>query len=70
VRRFKSSQQLGLAAPLARLTIAAEAEVRDQLAACAADIRSVTRAQSLAFADTPADGFEQLGPGLWLAIER
>ncbi|HNP70072.1 MAG TPA: valine--tRNA ligase [Kouleothrix sp.] len=70
VRRFKSSQQLGLAAPLARLTIAAEAEVRDQLAACAADIRSVTRAQSLAFADTPADGFEQLGPGLWLTIER
>lgn len=69
VRRFKSSRQLGLGAPLARLAVAAsDAELRAMLEQCAADIRSVTRAQVLAFGAVPAG--EAAAPGLWVAIEQ
>ena len=68
-RRFKSAQQLGLGAPLARLSIAA-GELAAPLAACAADIRSVTRAAALEFVEEGGEEFTEAAPGLWLRIER
>jgi valyl-tRNA synthetase len=69
-RRFKSAQQLGLGAELARLTIVLDAaELRADLGQSLADIRSVTRAGEIFFADAADDGFEEIAPGLHAKIE-
>jgi valyl-tRNA synthetase len=69
VRRYKSINQLGLGTPLTRLTIVTDnASLRASLAQGAGDIRSVTRAVSVAFADAAGEGFTEAAPGLWLSI--
>jgi valyl-tRNA synthetase len=69
-RRWKSARKIGLGAELAGLTIAAEdAQSRAAIAEMAADIRSVTRARAIMFAEHTGEGFEEVAPGLWMRIE-
>lgn len=69
VRRFKSAHKLGLGTALSEITIALEdAELRTALEQSATDLRSVTRAQAIAFVAAPAPGFEEAAPGLYLTI--
>ncbi|HEU5098580.1 MAG TPA: class I tRNA ligase family protein, partial [Roseiflexaceae bacterium] len=69
-RRFKSSRKLGLGAELAHIAIAAgDKALRADLERSQADIRSVTRAREIAFAEAPDERFEELEPGLWMRIE-
>ena len=70
VRRFKSTEQIGLGAPLSRLTITATSGLCAQLEQCSTDIRSVSRAQTLAFTNEPGVNSIEAAPGLWIAIER
>jgi valyl-tRNA synthetase len=69
VRRFKTARGRSLGAPLAGLTIAcADPGLRASLELAAADLRSVSRAERLAWASGPDAGAEELAPGLWLTI--
>jgi len=69
-RRFKSAHKLGLGAELAAITIAVEdAQLRMALEQSQIDLRSVTRARSLAFIAAPGEGFEEAAPRLWARIE-
>ncbi len=73
VRRYKSRNKLPMGTQLPRLQIAAShQELLSDLAACAMDIKSVTRAQDLAFSDTPAPSAVAVPgfAGLWIAIEE
>lgn len=70
VRRFKSAHQLGLGSELAHLTVAtADAPLRTLLEQMLLDLRSVTRAQGVAFGSAGGDGFEDAAQGLWVRIE-
>jgi len=72
VRRFKTNRQTPLNAPLKRLHISAsDPQLLASLQASVLDIRSVTRAQAIEFAATPApDAVEVPGVGgLRVAIE-
>jgi valyl-tRNA synthetase len=70
VRRFKSARKLGLAAELARMTIAlADADLRAALEQSQADLRSVTRARAILFAAEADARFQEAAPGLWVNLE-
>jgi valyl-tRNA synthetase len=69
VRRFKSSQRIGLGAELPGLTVAVEdQQLRAALQGALADLRSVTRAREIAFVAAGGVGFEESAPGLWVLI--
>lgn len=69
VRRHKTARGRSLGAPLAGLTIAcADPELRASLELAAIDLRSVSRAGRLEWADAPGAGAEELMAGLWLTI--
>jgi valyl-tRNA synthetase len=71
VRRFKTAHGRSLGAPLAGLTVAcADPGLRAELGRAAVDLRSVSRAERLAWADAPGAGAEELAPGLWLTIRE
>jgi valyl-tRNA synthetase len=69
VRRHKTARGRSLGAPLAGLTIGcADPELRASLERAAADLRSVSRAERLQWAEAPGTGAEELASGLWLTI--
>jgi valyl-tRNA synthetase len=71
VRRHKTARGRSLGAPLAGLSIACvDPALRARLEAAGDDLRSVSRAGGLAWADQPGDGYEPLLPGLWLRVEE
>jgi valyl-tRNA synthetase len=70
VRRHKTGQGRSLGSPLAGLAIAcASPALRASLERAAIDLRSVSRARELAFAEEPGARAAELAPGLWLLIE-
>lgn len=70
VRRHKSARGLSLGAPLPGLSLAcAEPGLRALLAASEQELRSVSRAARIDWAEEPGAGFEELAAGLWLRIE-
>ena len=67
VRRYKSSQRLGLGSPLARLTIEVpDQALRTMLEASTVELRSITRANEITF----AEGDEEIAPGLRVSVTR
>lgn len=71
VRRYKTANQIALGTPLLRLQVAAKDEaVRDRLRSGAADLKSVTRAEDVAFVAAP-DGdlvlLDRAG-AVWVAV--
>jgi len=70
VRRYKSGQGMSLGAPLAGLRLAcADPGLRAALQASEHDLRSVSRAARVDWAAEAGEGFAEVAPGLWLAIE-
>jgi valyl-tRNA synthetase len=70
VRRFKSARKLGLGAELAGLAIVVENhDLQQALEQSRADIRSVTRAREITFVTQPDERFEEIEPGLQIAID-
>jgi valyl-tRNA synthetase len=69
VRRHKTARGRSLGAPLAGLTIAcADPGLRASLELASPDLRSVSRAGRLEWAEAPGAGAEELMSGLWLTI--
>jgi valyl-tRNA synthetase len=69
-RRHKTERHRSLGAPLERLTIAcADPGRRAALQAAELDLRGVTRAAELAWADEPGAGMAEIAQGLWVGLE-
>ncbi|MBU1879353.1 MAG: valine--tRNA ligase [Chloroflexi bacterium] len=73
VRRYKSTRQLPLSAPLARLEIVApDPALRAALRESLIDLRSVTRAQAIEISDTPGVSASPVPEleNLWVTIDE